>query len=300
MKQRRALTWFAAVGAANALVAPAHTVAHAQGVPANAITPSWVEPFKPFRVIGNVYYVGTQGLAMFLITNPEGHILIDSGLEQSAPIVLDNVAKLGFNITDIKILLSSHAHFDHVAGHALIKARTGAKVFASVADAELLESGGKTDFRFGSEISFPTVAVDRRLRDGEKVTLGASTLTMRLTPGHTKGNSTWILTVRDQGSDYQVVLAGSMSINPGVKMLNYAPYPTSGADYAKSFELLESLHPDIYFAPHGGQFNLHAKVKAFEQNPAVNPFIDPDGYRTTVANWKKAFLAQLESEKPKP
>ena len=274
--------------------------AQAQGVPTSYIAPSWVEPFKPFRVIGNVYFVGTRGLAMFLITTPEGHILIDTGLEQAAALVLENVEKLGFKVSDIKIILSSHAHFDHVAGHALVKARTGAKVFASEADALLLESGGKTDFRFGNDISFAPVTVDRRLKDGEKVSLGGSTLTARLTPGHTKGNTTWIMTVKDQGREYQVVLAGSMTINPGVKMLNYAPYPTSGADYAKSLDMLEGLHPDIFFAPHGGQFKLEEKVKAFEQNPAVNPFVDPEGYRAMVAGWRKVYLAQLESEKPKP
>ena len=290
----------AAVGAFALLGVCRSAEAHAQGVPEQYITASWLEPFAPFRIVGNVYYVGTRGLAMFLITTPDGHILIDTGLEQTAPLVLESVAKLGFNVRDIKIILSSHAHFDHVAGHAKAQTATGAKVFASDADATLLETGGKADFRFGADISFTPVKVDRRLQDGDKVTLGASALTARLTPGHTKGNTTWIMTVRDQGRDYQVVLAGSMTINPGVKMLNYAPYPASGADYAKSFALLESLHPDIYFAPHGGQFNLEEKVKAFALNPAVNPFVDPEGYRLMVANWRKAYSAQLDSEKPKP
>ena len=299
MKQHR-VRLVVALAALGACFVSWRTEARAQGVPANLIAPSWVEPFKPFRVIGNVHCVGTRGLAMFLITSPEGHILIDTGLEQSAPFVLANVERLGFNVKDIKIILSSHAHFDHVAGHALIQKATGASVFASEADATLLETGGKADFRFGNDISFTPVTVDRRLKDGDKVTLGAFTLTARLTPGHTKGNTTWLMTVRDQGRDYQVVLAGSMTINPGVKMLNYTPYPASGADYARSLDLLESLHPDIYFAPHGGQFKLEEKVKAFEQNPAVNPFVDPEGYRAMVASWKKVYLAQVESEKPKP
>lgn len=290
----------AAIGALALLGTSGSAEARSQGVPERYITASRVEPFAPFRIVGNIYYVGTRGLAMFLITNPEGHILIDTGLEQTAPLVLESVAKLGFNAKDIKIILSSHAHVDHVAGHAKVQSATGAKVYASDADATLLETGGKADFRFGDDISFTPVKVDRRLKDGDKVTLGASTLTARLTPGHTKGNTTWIMTVPDQGRDYQVVLAGSMTINSGVKLLNYAPYPQSGADYAKSLEFLESLHPDIFFAPHGGQFKLEEKVKAFAQNPAVNPFVDPEGYRLMVTNWRKTYLAQLESEKLKP
>jgi metallo-beta-lactamase class B len=214
--------------------------------------------------------------------------------------VLANVTALGFRPEDIKIMLSGHAHFDHVAGDALVKARTGAKVFATEGDARLLESGGKEDFRFGGEISFPPVTVDRRLRDGERVSLGATTLTAHLTPGHTKGNTTWTMRVADGARSYDVVFAASMSINPGVRMANYAPYPSIADDYAKSFVFLETLHPDVFLAPHGGMFHLDEKRKLMEQGAATNPFIDHDGYRAYVAALKKAYLAQLAKDRTLP
>jgi metallo-beta-lactamase class B len=274
--------------------------AASQGVPASAIQPAWLEPAAPFRIVGNVYYVGSRGLACYLIASPAGHVLLDTGLEQVAPMVLDNVATLGFRARDIRVILSGHAHYDHVAGHAYVKSMTGARVYASAPDARLLESGGREDFRFGGEISFPPVTVDHRIADGEQVTVGPTTLTAHLTPGHTKGNTTWTMTVVDSGVRYNVVFAGSMTINPGVHMVNYPPNPGVADDYARSFALLESLHPDIPLGSHGGFFNLDEKARRLAQGTTPNPFIDPQGYRDQIAAWKKVYLAQLDAERPRP
>lgn len=254
----------------------------------------------PFRVIGNVYYVGSLGLASYLITTPGGHILIDTGLREVGAQVLENIAALGFKPSDVKIMLSTHAHFDHVAGHALVKAKTGARVFAATEDAALLESGGATDFRFGGEYAFDKVTVDRRLKHGDTVSLGGVTLTAHVTPGHTKGNTAWTFPVHDGGTTYTAIIAPSMSINPGVKMVNYAPYPDIARDYAKSLDYLDTLEPDVFLAPHTSFFDFEAKLKKLRDGASENPFIDRAGYRAFVAGYRKAFLAQLKAEQGTP
>lgn len=256
--------------------------------------------FAPFRIIANVHYVGSLGLAAFLITTPQGHILIDTGLRETGVQVLENIVALGFKPSDVKIMLSTHAHFDHVAGHALVKAKTGARVFATAEDAILLESGGAKDFRFGPEVTFEPVKVDHLLKHRETVSLGGTTLTAHLTAGHTKGNTAWTFPVRDGGKTYDVVIAPSMSINPGVKLVNYAPYPDIARDYSASLDYLETLNPDVFLGPHSGFFNLEAKVKQLRDGAATNPFIDPAGYRAFVAGYRKAFFAQLTAEQGTP
>ncbi len=257
-------------------------------------------PFAPFRIIGNLHYVGSRGIASFLITTPQGHILIDSGHLETAPIILDNITALGFKLRDVKILLSTHAHFDHVAGHALVQRKTGARIYASAPDALLLESGGKADFRFGNDISFEPVKVDRRFSSGDTVQLGGTTLTARVTPGHTKGNTLWMMKVTEAGKTYDVVVAPSMSINPGVKLVSYAPYPEIARDYSASLDYLESLHPDVWVGPHAGFFDMEAKAQKLRSGATTNPFIDPDGYQRFVAGYRKSFLAQLKAEQGVP
>lgn len=257
-------------------------------------------PFAPFRIIDNVHYVGSVGIAAFLITTPQGHILIDTGHRRTADIVLANIAALGFKPRDVKVILSTHAHFDHVAGHAFMKQQTGARVYASDADAELLESGGRKDFRFGDLISFDPVKVDRRIHNGDTVQVGGTVLTARITPGHTKGNTLWTMKVTDGGRTYDFAVAPSMSINPGVKLVNYAPYPDIARDYAASLDYLESLHPDVWVGPHAGFFNMEAKAKALREGAATNPFIDPAGYTAFMARWRKAYNTQLAADQGKP
>src|SRR5260221_13095173 len=173
--------------------------------------PAWTEPFPPFHIAGNLYYVGSKGLANYLITTPQGHILINSDLEANVPLIRASVEKLGFKFTDIKILLISHAHWDHNAGSALIKAQTGAKYMVMDADVGVVESGGKTDFQYGNVATslYTPTKVDRVLHDGNEVKLGGAVLVAHLTPGHTKGCTTWTMKVQEAGKTYDAVIVGS-------------------------------------------------------------------------------------------
>ena len=259
-----------------------------------SLVESWNRPFKPFRIIGNIYYVGTNNLACYLITTPDGHILIDTAFEESAPILLSNIAALGFRVTDIKIILSGHAHDDHVAGHADMKARTGAQVFASAKDAEVLESGGKKGFHPLNP--YKPVKVDKIIDDGETVRFGNVALTARITAGHTEGNTTWTTSVMENGKTHNVVLAGSMSINPGVRMVNNLTWPGVSAAYAKSFQVLKSLPCDVFLGTHAPFFKMEAKVRRMRADSKSNPFIDPEGYSNYIATFEKLYLEQLKKE----
>ncbi|MBI1762353.1 MAG: subclass B3 metallo-beta-lactamase [Acidobacteria bacterium] len=268
-----------------------HRLAAQQSFPIEA----WNKPFKPFRIIGNIHYVGTSQLACYLLTTPQGHILIDTALQESAPIVRANIEALGFKLKDIKIILSSHAHFDHVAGHADMKAATGAQVYATAADALVLESGGKKGFFPLGD--YKPVKVDKVLKDGEVARLGKLALTAHLTPGHTEGNTTWTTTVEEGGKQYNVVFVGSMSINDGVHLVNFPAWPNIAEAYAKSFQTLKALPCEVFLGPHAPFFNLEAKVKLLEGNPATNPFIDPAGYQKYIAGYEKSYHEQLEKER---
>ena len=264
------------------------------------------QPFKPFRIISNIHYVGTNDLACYLITTPAGHILIDTGFEESAPIVRANIQALGFNLQDIKIILSSHAHYDHVGGHADMKQATGARVYASAGDAVLLESGGTKSFH--PLKPFKPVKVDKILKDGEVVRLGGTELTAHLTPGHTEGNTAWTTTVTGPGKQYDVVWVGSMSINPGVHMVNFAPWPDIAKVYASSFQKLKALHCDVFLGPHANFFDMQTKVQQMKadqspnrfkkDNPFIdkNPFIDPGGYRLYLERLEKSYNEQIQRE----
>src|SRR2546423_1866537 len=256
-----------------------------------SILEEWNQPFKPFRIIGNIYYVGTNNLACYLITTPAGYILIDTALEESAPIVRANIAALGFKLKYIRIILSSHAHFDHVAGHAEMKKATGAQVFATAADAEILESGGTKGFH--PLTPYKPVKVDRIIKDGEIVRFGNVALKAHLTPGHTEGNTTWTTTIEEGGKKYDVVFVGSMSINPGVLMVNNPTWPKVAEAYAKSFQTLKSLHCDVFLGPHAPFFDMEAKVRRMNADTKANPFIDPDGYRNYIASFEKSYNEQL-------
>ena len=259
-----------------------------------ALIEAWNQPFKPFRIIGNIYYVGTSNLACYLITSPGGHILIDTALQESSPIVRANIEALGYKLKYIRVILSGHAHFDHVAGHADMKAATGAQVYATAADALVLESGGTKGFHpLGN---YKPVKVDRIIKDGEVVRFGGVALTAHLTPGHTEGNTTWTTTVEENGKKYDVVFVGSMSINPGVKMVNNPTWPGIADAYAKSFQKLKSLNCDVFLGPHAPFFNMEAKVKQMA-DAKTNPFIDPEGYRNYIGEYEKSYNEQLAKER---
>jgi metallo-beta-lactamase class B len=262
---------------------------------------SWNAPFKPFRIIGNIYYVGPSGISSFLITTPEGHILLDTGFEATVPRIRESVTQLGFKIADIKIILNSHAHLDHAGGDAQMKKLTGASIRVSEADAELLASGGTNDFTPYSRdmIGYPPAPADRRLRDGDKVALGGTTLTCHLTPGHTKGCTTWTMDVVEEEKVYHVVFFGSTSILPGVPLVRNAAYPAIAEDLARTYHKLKALPCDVFLAPHTGFFNLSQKAERLERGEKPNPFIDPAGYRDFIAKSETRFLEQLDQERSK-
>lgn len=262
--------------------------------------PSWTEAFPPFKIVGNVYYVGSRGLASYLIATRQGHILINSNLVSSVPQIRDSVEKLGFHFSDVKILLISHAHWDHDAGSAGVKALTGAQYMVMDADALVVESGGKVDFQYGnsSETLYPAVKVDRILHDGEKVRLGAVVLTAHLTPGHTKGCTTWTLKVNDAGKTYHVVIVGSPNVNPGYKLVNNPQYPNIATDYEKTFRVLRELPCDVFLGAHGSYYSMEEKF-AKMTNGAGNPFVDPEGYKRFVAEKEQAFRSELARQSAK-
>ncbi len=248
-------------------------------------------------MIGNVYYVGSRGLASYLVTTPAGHILINSNLKNSIPLIRDSVEKLGFHFNDIKILLISHAHFDHDAGSAEILKLTGAKYMVMDADVSVVESGGKTDFQYGDDatLQYPAARVDRVLHDGDEVKLGDTTLTAHKTAGHTRGCTTWSLKVTDAGKTYDVVIVGSPNVNPGYKLVNNARYPEIADDYARGFRVLKSLPCDIFLGAHGSYFEMEAKYAKLKDGVA-NPYIDPNGYKDYVADREQAYVSELQKQ----
>jgi metallo-beta-lactamase class B len=257
-------------------------------------SPDWTEPFPPYRIIGNIYYVGSRGLASYLITTPRGDILINSDLETSVPQIRASVEKLGFHFKDIKILLISHAHWDHAAGSAQIKEMTGATYMVMDADVPVIEAGGKGDFMYGNNPGsrFQPTKVDHVLHDGDTVSLGGTVLIAHLTPGHTKGCTTWTLQVRDAGKTYHVVIVGSTNVNPGYKLVNNALYPQIAQDYERTFRVLKSLPCDVFLGAHGSYYGMEAKY-ARRKPGAPNPFIDPEGYRRFVAQKEQDFRNEL-------
>ena len=236
-------------------------------------------PFPPHRVIGNIYYVGSTNLASFLITTPQGHILINSSYERTVPLIEASVEKLGFHFRDINILLDSHAHGDHVAGNPLVKKLTGATVMVMQEDAGEVPG-----------------SIDRILHNGDQVKLGGAVLTARLTPGHTKGATTWTMKAQEGGKSFDVVISSSIGVNPGYVLVNNTQYPGIADDYRRAFEVMRSLPCDVYLAPHGTQYGLAEKYPKLLQG-GPNPFIDPQGFRAYVDNSEKLFLSKLEEQK---
>ena len=254
------------------------------------------QPFPAHRIAGNLYYVGASDIAVFLVTTPAGHILINSGYEDTPPIVRDGIVKLGFKPEDVKILLNSQAHFDHVAGHAALQKITGAKIYSSQKEVAVLESGGKEDPRWGREQTYPPVKVDHVIHDLEEVKLGGSTLVAHLTPGHSMGCTTWTMRVTDFGKPYDVVIVGGTSINPGVVFLGKPTYPGIVEDYAQHFRTLRALHCDIFLGAHGSYYGMRAKYAKLKEG-GPNPFVDPDGYHAFIDRAEKDVQDKLAQER---
>ena len=284
------------------LVAPAllfvalFFLAPAQAAP----NPAWTKPFPPFRIAGNLYYVGSEDLASYLIVTPKGDILLNSNLDSSPPLIRKSVEALGFHFSDIKILLISHAHYDHCAGSAEILRETRAKYEVMAPDVSVIESGGRTDFNYANDKSmrFPQAHVDRILHDGDTVSLGGTTLTAHLTAGHTKGTTTWTLDEPEAGRTPHVVIVGSPNVNPGYKLVRNPTYPRIAADYRHQFEVLKRLPCDIFLGAHGGYFDLTEKYPRFKAGDR-NAFIDPAGYKAYIADREQAFETELKKQSGK-
>lgn len=257
---------------------------------------AWNQPVPPFRIDGNLYYVGATEVASFLITTPKGHFLIDGGFVETAPQIERNISQLGFKLADVKVLLNSHAHFDHAGGLAELKKKTGARFIASARDAELLRAGGHGDFRFGDTLSFPPVEVDQIIGDGESVALGDQKLLALLTPGHTKGNTTWATKISDGTRSYDVVFAGSPTALD-YRLIGKESYPGIAADFEKTFAVLKKLPCDIFLSDHGSFFAFQQKRERLARGEKPNPFIDPDGYKRFVVQYEKEFHQKLEAQK---
>jgi metallo-beta-lactamase class B len=261
--------------------------------------PSWTKPFPAYRIAGNLYYVGSEDLASYLIVTPQGDILINSNLESSVPQIRKSVESLGFHFTDIKILLISHAHYDHCAGSALVKKLTGAKYYVMNGDVQVVESGGKADFHYADDrtMQFPPTKVDRILHDGDLIRLGDAVLTAHLTAGHTRGTTTWTLDETDAGKVRHVVIVGSPNVNPGYKLVHNSTYPRIAADYRHGFEILQSLTCDIFLGAHGGYFDMKEKYQRWKHGDR-DAFIDPAGYKAYIADRRQAFEMELKRQQP--
>jgi len=247
---------------------------------------TWNQPIEPFRVAGPLYYVGAENLTSLLITTPAGHFVIDGGLEETAPIILANIRKLGFRIEDVRILLSTHAHADHAGGLAQLKAASGARLYAGEADVKLLARGGRGDFAFGDTLPFPRVDADVGVRDGQEIELGGLKIRAVATPGHTKGCTTWTFTIDDHGTARRVVMVGGTSA-PGYRLVGNENYPNIVGDYNATFRKLRSLRADIVFEGHGSAFDLEAR------RHGKRPFVDPGALGESVDKAEKAFLKAL-------
>lgn len=258
----------------------------------------YLVPFPAHHVVGNVYFVGSKNQAVYLITTPQGNILVNSGVEDSPGQIKAGIEKLGFKYSDTKILLISHAHFDHDAGSARIVKETGAKYQVMDSDVPVVESGGKTDFAYGNKTDwlYPAVKVDRTLHDGDTVSLGGTVLTAHKTPGHTKGCTTWSLKVNEGGKTLNVVIVGSPNVNPGYVLIGNKAYPNIVQDYEKTFRTLNALPVDVFLGAHGDYYGMEAKVSKIKKGDP-NPFIDPAGYKAYIAARESAYRKELARQK---
>jgi len=254
---------------------------------------SWDEPFPPHRIADNLYYVGSRGLSSYLITTSAGHILINASFDRTVPIIRGSIEKLGFKFSDVKILLASQAHDDHVAGSALVKELTGAKIFVMEGDEKVSASGGTGMYLYKSR--WKPFKVDRVLKDGEEVRLGDTVLKALRTPGHTQGCTTWTMKAKSGGRIYDVVILGGVNVNPGFQLVKNTDYPEISSDYAKSFQVLKALHCDIFLGAHGSYYDMEAKF-ARTRKTGPNPWIDPDGFRAYIADRERAYLDTLKAQ----
>ena len=254
-------------------------------------------PVEPFRIVGPVHYVGTTELGSYLVSTGAGHIVIDGGYESTAPAILASIRRLGFDPKDVRVLLTTQAHFDHVGSLAALAAVSGARVMVMRGDAEVVERGGHRDVLFGDKYTFPPVHVDRVLEDGSTVTLGGVTLTAHLTPGHTPGCTTWTLDTEESGRTYHVTFAGSLSVLPEMRLLREPTYPGIADEFARSLAVMRRLPTDVFLASHAGMFDLEDKIARLRSGASANPFVDPQGYRDYLDRAERAYKERLAAER---
>ena len=264
--------------------------------PVAAQPDGWARPFPGHRVIGNLYAVGSYDLAVFLITSDEGHILINTGLEDSTSLIRENMESLGFQLEDVKILLQMQAHWDHTAALAEIKEITGAQMLATRDDAPVLEDGGFSDPHFGGRESFAPVSVDKIIADGDVVELGDIRLNVVESPGHTAGSSSYTMVVSENGRQYDVAIANMGTINPGKQLVVDPTYPGVADDFADTFRKQKAMDVDVWVSAHGGQYGLHDKYEAGQAYDS-DTFVDPEGFLAAVERLESAYLEQLAEER---
>jgi metallo-beta-lactamase class B len=256
----------------------------------------WEEPAEPAKIFGPLYFVGTKGLGVFLFATPEGHILMNTGMPSSGPMIVDSIKQLGFKPEDIKIMINGHAHIDHAGAFAYLKEQIpGAELAVMREDVPAMESGDKGDFKYGDDFVYPPVKVDRILRDGDTIKLGDVLLTAYLTPGHTRGATTWVANIVDGGKNYVVAFPDGAGFNPGYRLVKDPSYPGIADDYRNTHHFLEVLKPDIWLAQHNEYYDLEGKRQRAETDGA-KAWIDPEGYRRFIAGKKRAFEDQVDKE----
>ena len=254
-------------------------------------------PAEPVRIAGPIYFVGTEGLGVFLITTPEGHILINTGMPSSGPMIAASIQKLGFKPDDVRLLLVGHAHVDHAGGHAYMQQFTGAKVAVIAEEKELLESGGKADFLYGvyPEFWFDPVRVDQVFHDGDTLRVGDVAIIARLTSGHTRGSTSFVTRIVDNGTRYTVVFPTSTGINPGTRFIDQPSYPGIAEDYSSNAPCSRRAHPDIWLFPHNEAYGFAAK-RARVATEGVRAWVDPTGYRKWLAAQRSRFESEFATE----
>jgi len=255
----------------------------------------WEEPTEPVRIVGPIYFVGTRGLGVFLFATAEGHILMNTGMPSSGPMIVDSIRKLGFKPEDIKIMINGHAHVDHAGAFAFMKKQFGPQLAVMRDDVAAMESGDRDDFKYGNDLTYEGVKVDRVLRDGDTVRLGDVLLTAYHTPGHTRGATTWIANLAVDGKAYLVAFPDGAGFNPGYRVAKNPSYPGITEDYRNTHHALEMIKPDIWLAQHNEYYDLEGKRKRAETE-GVKAWIDPEGYRRFIAGKKRAFEDQVDEE----
>ena len=258
-------------------------------------TLKWEEPAEPAKIVGPIYFVGTKGLGVFLFTTSEGHILMNTGMPSSGPMIVVSVRKLGFRPEDIKLMINGHAHIDHAGAFAFLKQQFSAQLAVMKDDVEAMESGDKNDFKYANDFVYPPVKVDRILRDGDTIKMGDVLLTAYHTPGHTRGATTWIANIAVDGKAYVVAFPDGAGFNPGYRLVKNPSYPGIAEDYRRTHHFLETLKPDIWLAQHNEYYDFESKRQR-AQTEGMKAWIDPEGYRRFIAGKKRDFEDEVDEE----